>query len=207
MALPYNDTSVDQVLSAEAQMQLGVLLGEMLRGELGDDVTLGQGTQDSLNGVSPSRMASNPPANVALMSELRRWRTPKRSMPEEIIPEPAHAGSSSFPCNDRDAAGADHSYRLSWVPHLYVRSSLLSNQKSRAFLDAFEDNVNDEVHMAPPRDIMLPAIAPALKISFKVGQTMKKKWDGYAAMSEHERASQFRKQAALSTKKTLDKTH
>jgi len=209
MALPANDPAVDshEVLSAQSQMQLGVLLGEMLRGELGDDFTLGQDSQDSLNGVSPSQMASNPPANVALMSELRRWRTPKRSMPEEIIPEPAHAGSSSFPRTDRDAAGADHSNRLSWVPHLYVRSSLLSNQKSRAFLDAFEDNVNDEVHMAPPRDIMLPAIAPALKISFKVGQTMKKKWDGYAAMSEHERASQFRKQAALSTKKTLDKTH
>jgi hypothetical protein len=177
---------VDQVLSAEAQMELAGLLGAMLSTELGEDEVGLVGPDDVKEESHPSSawVDANPPGNDTLLSELRRWRTPQGAARDETVPDAPDSGSGNFPKDDRDAAG-DISGRLSWVPSLYARSDLLSKESSRAFLDYFEESHNEEASMAAPNGLTLPAIAPANKVSYKVGDTMRKKWQGYAAMSEH----------------------
>lgn len=210
-------TDTDQVLSAEAQMQLGELLGEMLSAELGegDDagaeahpVGLAQDWHDDSRsevvGIADGRADRNLPGDDALLSELRRWRTPPGVVPRDVTPDPPGTGSANFPPDDRDAAG-EMSNRLSWVPSMYARSDLLSKEHSRAFMADLNESLADQASMAPPRELALPAIAPAEKVSYKVGDTMRKKWQGYASMSEHERYSKFKKQAAMGVKRSIDK--
>ena len=155
-------------------------------------------------GIADGRADRNLPGDDALLSELRRWRTPPGVVPRDVTPDPPGTGSANFPPDDRDAAG-EMSNRLSWVPSMYARSDLLSKEHSRAFMADLNESLADQASMAPPRELALPAIAPAEKVSYKVGDTMRKKWQGYASMSEHERYSKFKKQAAMGVKRSIDK--
>jgi hypothetical protein len=204
----------NEVLSPEAQMELGEMLGEMLSAELGEEnvgievsaVPVEDGEMQQGN-VSIVHTNLNPSGSQLLLSELQRWKTPKKFIKQDIIPEPSLAGSGSFPQEEPDAAGGDFSNRLSWVPRLYARSGQLSKENSRDFLDEFQDDLFDDVSMSQPKELVLPTITPHAKISFKLGDDMKKKWKGYAAMSEHERHAKMKRQSALSMKRVLEKSN
>jgi len=184
----------NDMLSVEAQMELGELLGEMLSSELGED--------PATEASSASQMDANPPSDASLLSDLRQWRVARTDHKEEQNAQEPASLPSSFPKDDRDAAGGDHSNRMSWVPQLYARSGLLSKQKNRTFLDAFGDFSGDDVPLAPPKEVILPVIPRAPKMSYRVGETSKKKWQSYAAMSEHERYAKLKKEAVSAVQKT-----
>jgi hypothetical protein len=179
--------SADDVLSVEAQIELGEFLGEMLSSELGEDPVTG-----STGGMQGD---ANPPIDASFLSDLRRWRVPRTNLgdAQEVL-EPGTL-PSSFRKDDRDAAGGDHSNRLSWVPQLYARSGALSMHRDRTFLNALGDFSDDDVPLAHSREVVLPVIPRANRMAYRVGENSKKKWQSYAAMSEHERFSKLKKEA------------
>jgi len=188
--------SAHDVLSVEAQIELGELLGEMLSSELGEDLVTG-----STGGIQGD---ANPPTDASFLSDLRRWRVPQTNLgdAQEVL-EPGTL-PSSLPKDDRDAAGGDHSNRLSWVPQLYARSGALSMHRDRTFLNVFGDFSGDDVPLAPPREVVLPVIPRANKMSYRVGENSKKKWQSYAAMSEHERYAKLKKEAEAGVRKPTE---
>jgi hypothetical protein len=188
--------NADDVLSVEAQIELGEFLGEMLSSELGEDPVTGP--------TGGMQWDANPPIDASFLSDLRRWRVPRTNLgdAQEVL-EPGTL-PSSFPKDDRDAAGGDHSNRLSWMPQLYARSGALSMHRDRAFLNELGDFSDDDVPLAPPREVVLPVIPRANRISYRVGENSKKKWQSYAAMSEHERYAKLRKEAEAGMRKPAE---
>ena len=195
--------SEDEMLSTEAQMELGELLEEVLSAELGQDCFV---PAPSVT-VESNRFADAPQdATSSLSAELGRWKPHRKQIEPDVLVEPAE-GSGNVPELDVDAAGVDLSgtARLSWVPGFHARAWALSKEHSRAFLDALSvnDSSYNEVGFSPPEpgSLKMPAIVHPPKTEFKVGDASKKKWEGWAAMSDHERHARFKRQAELGMRK------
>ena len=193
----------DEMLSTEAQMELGELLEEVLSAELGEDCFV---PAPSVTVESNLFADASQDATSSLSAELGRWKPQRKQIEQDVLVEPAQ-GSANLPELDVDAAGVDVSgtARLSWVPGFHARAWALSQEHSRAFLDALSvnDSLYDEVSFSPPEPgrLKMPAIVHPPKTEFKVGDTSKKKWEGWAAMSDHERHAKFKRQAELGMRK------